>query len=178
MVRKISIATDPEKKELGEAVEKMNLEEPFDHSVKEFFDDFMDGKLGQTWKDLENIVSEIFNSRLMAKIYLLLIKSPGKSFEEITSFLEDSRQQVASHLKKLLSLGYIRERREERAGKGSFPVYFAASPQDVVRRVAQSLEKKMMALANIDTMLLKTAKKLTLFPIKIIIGEEEAEGSK
>ena len=70
MAKKISIDSDASQEELEKVVEGMELEEPQDHSVRQFFDDVMDGKLSDTWKDMENIVTDIFNSRSLARVYI------------------------------------------------------------------------------------------------------------
>lgn len=176
MVKKIAIESEDNQKGREKVVEEMGLEDPQDRSVKQFFDDILDGKLAETWKDLENTVSEMFNSRIMAKIYLYLVRSPGKTVEEVTGRMEYSREQVVEHLSKLLRRGYIKEtlegasELEERLG-----TYVASPPGEVARKVARTVEKKIIALANIDPILLKKAKKISLLPIKIIVGEGDDE---
>jgi len=175
MVKNISIKDETQDKSLDETVKKMKLQEPQDHAVRKFFDDVKDGKLTETWSDMENIVSEMFNSRIMANIYLHLFRFPGKTLDEVTERVDYSLEQVERHLGKLMKLGYIVEKMvEEAGGKGKSSIYFSAPPEDVVRKLARSVEKKMTTLANIDTFLLKKArkaKKLTLLPIRVIVGD-------
>ena len=176
MVKKIAIESEDKQKELEKAVEEMGLEEPQDHSVKQFFDDILDGKLAETWKDLENIVSEMFNSRIMAKIYLYLVRSPGKSVEELTERMEYSSQQVMEHLAKLSKMGYIHEKLEEVSdARERISTYVATPPEDVARKVARTVEKRIIALTSIDPILLKKAKQISLLPIKIIVGDKDDE---
>jgi len=175
MRRRITIQSEDEEEERDE-LKKALKELEKDVSVKRFFQDVLEGNLSKTWKDLEAIVSEIFNSKSMAKIYLLLLREPGRSLKEVSERLNYTKEKASRTLKRLLKLDYISVKvGNHGAGEEAVSIYFARPPEEVVKKIASSIEKKMMALASADSILLKKAKKYSLIPIKIVVGEKNNE---
>jgi len=178
MVKKISIESEDEQEDLEKAVKEMELDDPQDRSVRKFFDDIREGRLSESWKDLEKVVSEIFNSQIMATIYLYLVRFPEKTVDEITERLEYTREQVTEHLSKLLLRGYIKEKLGEASElEDRLATYAAAPPEEVARKVVRSVEKRIAALTSIDPILLKKAKRFSRLPIRIVVGAGD-DGSR
>jgi hypothetical protein len=166
MAKKISIHSSPVE------VEKDVSETVQERGTRQILGDILDGKLPDSWKDLELIISEIFNSSVMAKIYLYLVRYPGRSMDELNEKLEYSKQQIARYANKLSLLGYISGDKK----KGDETVFFAQPPEMVIKKFARSVEQKMQVLSNIDTILLKKAKELTLRPLRALMRDEQESG--
>lgn len=162
MAKKISIQSAPEE------ITKNTVASAQDKGSLQILGDMVDNKLADSWKDLEMVISEIFNSRVMAKIYLYVVRYPGKSLDELSEKLEYRREQISKYANKLSILGYISGDKK----KDNKTVFFAQPPEMVIKKFARTVEQKMEVLANIDTILLKKTKDLALYPWKAIVGDD------
>jgi len=147
--------------------------EPLGNEIKEMRENLEEGV---DWgkEALEKIITEIFNSKTKARIYIYIMMNGHGTSEEIARGANLYPSTVREALLSMYEEGLVMREKEAHRGAGKNPyVYRAVNPVDIIKNYMTSVERKMTALMNIESILKKGSIKIPFLPVTIQIGEEE-----
>ena len=133
---------------------------------------------GVDWgKDsLEKIITDIFNSKTKARIYIYLMMNGRGTSDDVAKGANLYPSTVREALLSMFEDGLVHREKEVHRGAGKNPyVYRAVNPVNVIKNYVSGVEKKITALMNIEKILNTGTIKIPLLPVTIRIGEEQEE---
>ena len=125
-------------------------------------------------KALINSLASLLSSEVKAKIYIYLRKYGESTVNEIAQGTGIYPSTIREAILEMYEEGIVNRKKLEKEGLGKKPyIYSAIPPSDVVKKLSESLQKKLNDVFMLEKKIKKKEIKIPFLPVKIVINDNK-----